>query len=215
MRKENTKGGNGAEMEGGRLCSYKDVSFAAPIVVYFHGWRGFSRENGACEIVVSEKGKKLEDYYLKIGGEVICPQLEYEKSGQNIEKMLCEVERHLKGCELDRVVFVGTSLGGYIAFRAQEKFGCPSVIINPSCKPMETVGVDFPEIRREEVLHCKSPRVVLLAKDDDVIDPEIAGRIFEKGAQIEWFEGLGHRFSNMEIVIRYIDEIYNQSIHLP
>lgn len=74
---------------------------------------------------------------------------------------------------LDRVIFVGTSLGGWLAATLAEKYGTESVIINPSVDPRNSLlkyGVS------EEIAHKYEPMPLLktskffFAENDDVID---------------------------------------------
>lgn len=87
-----------------------------------------------------------------------------------------------------KVVFLGTSLGGFWAARMAEKFDCPSILINPAMHPEESLkqfigtnasyktGKPF-ELTKEVVAKYKkysnftadSHRTYFVAKNDDIV----------------------------------------------
>ena len=121
------------------------------------------------------------------------------------------------------VVFVGTSLGGYWATIMSDLFGVPAVIINPSTTPRISLNK-----YRNPVLTCAElakypdlaptfgvPKVVLLAKDDEVFDYKIAEKLFADVAEVKVFEKGGHRFNDINTISDNIDELLDHSFYLP
>ena len=167
-------------------------------IVYFHGYG--STPN-------SDKVKSLSEYV-----DVYAPSIPVK-----YEEAKVYLEQFLNNIDFSDVVFVGTSLGGYWATVMAEQFGVPAVIINPSCKPAETLSFyNNPILTNEELLKYKelnptnaSNKIVLLAKDDDVIPYEIAEQKFRDVSKVKLFENGGHRFNCINIILENISEISN------
>ena len=163
-----------------------------PLVVYFHGWKSNNQ---------SEKIKALSEKY-----EVIAPSIPEDfKEAHLAIKHFIDSRRD----DWNRMILVGTSLGGYWANRFSNRLGMPAILINPSCIPSVTIGVDYPDL----FATSSGPKIVLLARDDDVIDPTIADNMLRDYSQIVWFDDGGHQFNRIDIISKYIDELFNQSIN--
>ena len=163
-----------------------------PLIVYFHGWKSNYQ---------SDKIKSLSEKY-----DVVAPSIPSEYHEALATIIRC-IEEHRE--DWDRMILVGTSLGGYWANLISNLYGLPAILINPSCIPSDTIGVDYPNLSATNV----SPKIVLLARDDDVIDPTIADTMLREYSQIVWFDEGGHRFNRVDIISKYIDELFNQSIN--
>jgi len=119
----------------------------------------------------------------------------------------------------EKVVFMGSSLGGYYATYLAHKYESKSVLINPSVKPYETlakyVGLnhsfyDFSNYEftqkhidylknidvEDKALH-KENFLLLLQTGDDVLDYHEAVEKFA-GAQIDLEEGGSHGYDGFE-----------------
>ncbi|UXY15055.1 hypothetical protein N8I74_17335 [Chitiniphilus purpureus] len=92
-------------------------------LVYLHGFLSspFSRKAQATAVWMAEQG--LSDYFH-------CPQiaLEPEEAANTLRQLLDK----LKG---ERLCFVGSSLGGYLATWLVEEHGGRAVLINPAVRP--------------------------------------------------------------------------------
>lgn len=120
-------------------------------------------------------------------------------------------------------ILVGTSLGGYWATIMSDVLLLPAVLINPSCSPKNTLHkYNNPELTEVELkkyipLAPKNniPRIVLLAKDDDILDYRIAEKLFESKAKVNIYENGGHRFNYINRITDAITELENESFYLP
>lgn len=109
------------------------------------------------------------------------------------------------------LMLVGTSLGGYWATRMSERFLLPAVIINPSCQPRLTLSKyagapnvsDYPDLKVTRGI----PRVLLLAKDDNVIDYRVAEKLFGNKVNVKVFEKGGHRFNEINTISMNMKEL--------
>ena len=107
------------------------------------------------------------------------------------------------------VIFVGTSLGGWLAATLAEKFGVKAILINPACDPKLTLGkLGIPDeilakYNRMPVL--KSAKYFLATRDE--VLPPFAQFIDPTELDIDWFENATHRFNGPEFerVIDYIN----------
>jgi len=117
------------------------------------------------------------------------------------------------------VLFVGASLGGFIAQHLAKEFailGAKAVLINPAVIPWESLtrwlgkntnyktGEEFDLTTEDINAYAKYyvkpgavPTLVLLDKGDEVLDSTVTAGHFEDAAVIE-FEGGSHRFDHLE-----------------
>jgi predicted esterase YcpF (UPF0227 family) len=104
-----------------------------------------------------------------------------------------------------------------------DKFIVPVVLINPSCTPSDTLKryndsklsafqlSKFKDLNPQRGL----PRIVILAKDDDVLDFNIASNLFKDKAQVVFCDNGGHRFNNINTISFNIMELLKHSFYLP
>jgi predicted esterase YcpF (UPF0227 family) len=166
-------------------------------VVYFHGYGSNTQSQKIVEL-----GKTFE---------VIAPEIpiKFDEAIQHLTNFI------LHDLLDSRLIFVGTSLGGYWAGLMSSMFAVPAVLINPSCEPGATLKrynnskLDETELAKYNPLEFKSDaaRIILLAKDDDVLDYRIAKEKFSNSCEIKLFENGGHRFNAIDVIAENIIEI--------
>jgi predicted esterase YcpF (UPF0227 family) len=175
-------------------------------VIYFHGY-GSSPQ--------SDKALALAQRFC----EVLTLEIPttHDEAEAALEKYL---DVYCQGA--NTLVFVGTSLGGYWASIMADRYGVPALLINPSCNPAATLaGRNDPLLTAEEVAKFKSlvgpdrsPKVVLLAKDDAVLDYRVAEQRFKGSAEVKLFETGGHRFNEINIISNNIVSLADTSFYL-
>ena len=172
------------------------------LVIYFHGF-GSSPENAKVDILKKE------------GFKVVAPTIDIDPDKAETELRLFIKSELTKDFISDdhsrKVVFVGTSMGGFWAARMAEYFDCPSVLINPALKPTETLkqfigtnknyktGKPF-ELTKEIVAKYKSfenfstdsHRTYFVAKNDDVVK-DVKKAVGEGPSTYHEFESDDHR----------------------
>lgn len=180
---------------------------ASTLLVYLHGFRSSPRSSKA--VMTQEAVKNLSDSNNRF--EWYCPQL-HASPKESMEMVM----RHMDASMADRIVVVGSSLGGFYANYLAEKYSCKAVALNPAVRaPRELaphVGMmtaydsdepfDFrPEYIDElgalqvEKITNPSRYFLLAAKGDELLDwREMVD--FYQGAQQLVLEGSDHGISN-------------------
>jgi predicted esterase YcpF (UPF0227 family) len=177
------------------------------LVVYLHGFRSSPRSSKA--VLTGEAVQALSTPENPI--EWYCPQLlASPKASMNM------VINHIEASVHDRLVVIGSSLGGYYANYLAEKFACKAVALNPAVRaPKELeahVGMltsydtDEPyDFRPEYIEELKALQVrtitnpsryfLIAAKGDELLDwQEMVD--FYRGAEQLVLDGGDHGISN-------------------
>ena len=91
-------------------------------IIYLHGFQSSA---------LSIKGQQIKSYCQQLNHvQVHLPDLNLPP-----EQTLAHVAKMIE--ELDRVVLVGSSLGGFYATQLVAKYGVPAVLINPAMRPWQ------------------------------------------------------------------------------
>jgi predicted esterase YcpF (UPF0227 family) len=110
----------------------------------------------------------------------------------------------------EELVFVGTSLGAWLANELADEFNARAVLINPSYDPSKTLGRYnvSPELTRKYHkmgLTNMSKKVFVVDRRDEVIDhTELLDAIDNCAV---FYDGAGHRFNGKEfdeVLLRYV-----------
>lgn len=189
------------------------------LVVYLHGFRSSPRSSKA--VMTGEAINALSTQENPI--EWYCPQLLASP-----KESMGMVEKRIKDSKHDRLVVIGSSLGGYYANYLTEKYGCKGVALNPAVRaPRELashVGMltsydtDEPyDFRSEyidqlrdlqvEAISNPSRYFLMAAKGDELLDWHEMVE-FYKGSEQLVLEGSDHGISEysdyLPKVIRFI-----------
>jgi hypothetical protein len=177
-------------------------------IIYIHGFNS------------AGYGEKINHLRKAFGDEnVITPTLP-----PNPEKAIKLLEYLVGKMKDDDLYLVGTSLGGYYALYLTNKYKVPSVIINPSLKPYDSlkdqVGtqtnyktdevyefkkeyIDFLkniEFSKEDLEKNKDKIFVYLDEEDELLDSKETAEYF-KDFYVKMYPGGNHRFSHMKELI--------------
>ncbi|MFT7879660.1 MAG: YqiA/YcfP family alpha/beta fold hydrolase [Sulfurimonas sp.] len=174
-------------------------------MLYLHGFASCGEGN---------KSSTLAGYF---GNETLLrPDLPYapQEAIEMLSKLIPEERPSL---------LVGSSLGGFYATYFAEKFHIPAVLINPSCKPWETLadyvgwqerfcdGERFAfkqlylhQLERFSVLPRRSRYLVLLQSEDEVLDYHVAKEQYKAQRVIVEYGG-NHRFENIHEYLSMIE----------
>jgi len=130
-----------------------------------------------------------------------------------------------------KLMFVGTSLGGFYSWYLSAMLQVPAVMINPALRPHETTARwvgrntnyvtgqlfewkhDFLDDLRGMADFAEStydPRLitVAVALDDELLDSMETIRFFGSSTRVHAFDEGGHRFSNLHGALPYIRQAY-------
>lgn len=186
------------------------------IIYYVHGFNSGPNSSTGKKLV-----KEFPDDSVKI--------LAYDSSSPFEENLTLLAERIAKDSDSgEDAIIVGASLGGYYAAWLAEKFALPAVLINPVYSPAEILGkfvgenASFEDGHKWEltkdlvgsykplelVNHRSYPKIVLIGKNDDVIDPEKNISFWQgKGKIVETDDG--HSIASFEPIKKRMQELPN------
>ena len=95
------------------------------LLVYLHGFRSSPRSSKA--VMTGEGIKAISSSENPI--EWYCPQLLASP-----KESMAMVEDHIKRSGADRIIVVGSSLGGFYGNYLAEKYGCKAIVLNPAVR---------------------------------------------------------------------------------
>lgn len=196
------------------------------MVIYLHGFRS------------AGASPKVDALKAAFGAEnVFAPDLPFDPA--EVVKLVADLihTRYLNKSPRtrDKLIFVGTSLGGFYANYFGQLWDCPAVLVNPSTMPDKTlldrVGVNKNHMSNEEfmvtlahldelakmrnrvtAIYDSSLVNLFVAKDDEVIPYQIAldSQTFPFPNFVKVTETGGHRFSSQwDLVVNRIKELRN------
>lgn len=194
---------------------------SSTLLVYLHGFRSSPRSSKA--VLTGQAITNLSTPEHPI--EWYCPQLVASPKAS-----MDMVIKHIDSSKHDRLIVMGSSLGGYYANYLAEKYGCKAIALNPAVRaPRELaahVGMltsydtDEPyDFRPEYIDELKALQVesitnparyfLMAAKGDELLDwQEMVD--FYKGAEQLVLEGSDHGISeypeHLPKVLRFISQ---------
>ena len=185
-------------------------------IIYLHGFNSSPQ---------SYKAQILLRYMSRIGQQdkLIIPQLSpYPDCAiAQIEELIGSQETNH---ELEKLCFIGSSLGGYYSTWFAEKTNSPAVLINPSVKPYETLAEyigenenyytsekwQFDQSHIKQLLDIEIQKItqperylVLLQTGDEVLDYRQA-EVKYSSCQLQIEQGGDHSFQGFE---NHIEEL--------
>ncbi len=165
-------------------------------LVYFHGYN--SSPNSDKVRRLREVSPDTYAYEIDVDPRISLP-------------FLREAIRTQLNKEAEKVVFVGTSLGGWYAEKLAEEFGAKCVVINPCYWPSGILRrYELPETILDSYADMKLSETTkfFISSNDEVIDfSPIRDVLMERNTS--WFEGTSHRFNGpeFEAVVDYVREL--------
>ena len=181
------------------------------MIIYIHGFGGSGK---------GSKASLFREYYNKKGVKYLAPSLSYVP-----QLAISTLEEIITTCNHKDIKLIGSSLGGFYAIYLANKYNLKAVLINPSTKPNNTLkrildegralnffDLSYFDFNLNHLYMLKNyvvtkPKeelfLLMLQKDDDVIDYTIAKEEFKNSKQIITTGG-GHQFKGIE---EYLDDI--------
>jgi len=185
------------------------------MLIYIHGFGGSGK---------GSKANAFRKYYNKKGINYIAPSLSYVP-----QLAISTLQEIIETCKDKDIKLIGSSLGGFYAIYLSHKYNLKAVLINPSTNPINTItplakeqnyrALNFFDLSKfdfntNHILMLKNYYVkepineqnfmLMLQKDDDVIDYTIAKEQFSNAKQIITTGG-GHSFGGIEKYYSDID----------
>ena len=177
------------------------------LLVYLHGFRSSPRSSKA--VMTGEAIKALSSDANPI--EWYCPQLLASP-----KESMTMVMNHIDQSKWDRIVVIGSSLGGFYSNYLAEKYDCKAVTLNPAVRAarelaphvgmMTAYDSDEPfDFRSEYIEELKSLQVerisspsryfLIAAKGDELLDWKEMTEFYEGASQLV-LEGSDHGISD-------------------
>lgn len=186
------------------------------MIIYLHGFNSTGN---------SAKGQYLKEHLPDIP--VLTPTCHHVP-----EQAIAFLEQLIRENLLQNqpLMLIGSSLGGYYAQYLAHKFNLKAVLINPALMPLQTLqdylgentnfytgetytlteahldtllALDVPDPCAEPV-----PILLLLDKNDEVLDYRIAAERYQHCAEVIIFEGGDHQFQHMPEALQRIKAFY-------
>lgn len=175
------------------------------IIVYFHGY-GSSPKSDKVSVLREALGVPVFAFPANIDPDIACREIEF-----NIDMMLLD-NMHAR----DQVLFVGTSLGGWMASKMASKYRVPAIIINPSVTPKSSLvkyGVSQEICDKYEDLTISPHNTYFVAENDEVIDSSVLRRMVSMAPEsVELYidSDADHRFNGapFDRVVKYIEKTF-------
>ena len=186
---------------------------SSTLIVYLHGFRSSPRSSKAVMTGDAIKGLSTSENPI----EWYCPQLVASPRAS-----MDMVNSHIAKTKHDRLVVIGSSLGGYYANYLAEKYGCKAVALNPAVRaPRELaahVGMltsydtnEPYDFRPEYIDELKALQV------ESITDPSRYFLMAAKGDELlDWHEMVDFYKGSEQLVLEGSDHgIADYSEHLP
>ncbi len=184
------------------------------MVIYIHGFGGCGK---------GVKATEFKKHYQQRNISFLAPSLSYVPT-----LALSTLEEIIENCQGEEIKLIGSSLGGFYAIYLANRYNLKTALINPSTNPISTLqriseknyrGINFFDLSEFDfnINHInmlkqyyvkdikKELFLVMLQKDDDLIDYQIAKEQFS-GSTIIIAEGGGHGFEGIESYFNQIDD---------
>lgn len=161
------------------------------VIVYFHGFNSSPLTDK-----VQQLRTLLPNDYIYSFLADIDPEIAIKNVGNDIDSALLN---HLN--EDIEIIFIGTSLGGWLAAKLADLYGVKAILINPVFNPtksLEKYGVDKEIREKYEVLTISPKYQYFLAKHDEVIDhKELIEVLNSKSIPYDLNEYATHRYDGI------------------
>ncbi len=173
------------------------------LIVYFHGYGSNANTDKVKRLRDGLKDAEVFAWDIDIDPDVAFDQLSDHINMEILAEKPLEAQAKL--------IFVGTSLGGWYAQQMADMYGCEAFLINPAFDPgnsLKKYGVSNEIIEAYKPLNFRSCYHYFIAKDDEVIDFELVREELEK-LNTTFVDGAGHRFNGPEfdLVINAINAL--------
>ena len=133
---------------------------------------------------------------------VHAPKMDYTDPDLNT-KMLFTMQ------DLKPDFIIGSSMGGYVADILAEKYGVPAILFNPALHSRSIKPTIQRPVAGEEA-DLQERKIVVLGKNDEVIDPEITKMMLENNRKYTIIDQeMGHQ-TPLNIFIDIINKYKNE-----
>lgn len=183
------------------------------LLVYLHGFRSSPKSSKAVMTELAVQSLSNSNHLI----EWYCPQLLASP-----KESMSLVTKHIEESSADRIVLVGSSLGGFYVNFLAEKYGCRAVVLNPAVHAanelaphvgmLSSYDSNEPfDFRAEYVDELKALQI------DKITNPERYFLVAAKGDELlDWREMTSFYPGAKQLILEGGDHgISDYSIHLP
>lgn len=198
------------------------------VIVYLHGFNSASLSLDGNLLIKKDKLRVLQRFCVDKNVLLFSPNIDYRNFQNVIEDMLYQWNHFLD--QGNRVVFMGSSMGGFASEYLALKTGEKAIMINPVITPSElltqfigvTANYETGEPYEWTMQHCtqylqfeqeianhspKADRTILLDLADELIDSHKTIDKYRTLANIVSFEGGSHGFEHMSESLSTIQQV--------
>jgi predicted esterase YcpF (UPF0227 family) len=183
------------------------------LLVYLHGFR--SSPNSTKAVMTGEAVKALST--SEHSYEWYCPQL-LASPGQSMDMVV----QHIDQSKADRIVIIGSSLGGFYTNYLAEKYQCKGIVLNPAvyaARELEPHVGMMTAYDSEEPFDFKAEYINELRalQVERIIDPKRYFLIAAKGDELlDWKEMVAFYPGSKQLILEGSDHgIADYATHLP
>lgn len=188
-------------------------------IIYLHGFNSASLDKEGRLLVNKAKLAILQNFCAEHQIKLITPNVDYRDFESLVEDQLLLWNQLLdQGC---RVVFMGSSMGGFASEYLGMKTGSPAIMINPVISPTTLLPQFIGVTANYETgisydwssEHCQSyqvfeqelrqsnrvfARLVLLDMADELLDSSVSCQHYQCLGEVLSYEGGSHSFEHMQ-----------------
>jgi hypothetical protein len=183
------------------------------LLVYLHGFR--SSPNSTKAVMTGEAVKALST--SEHSYEWYCPQLQ-ASPGQSMDMVV----QHIDQSKADRIVIIGSSLGGFYTNYLAEKYQCKGIVLNPAvyaARELEPHVGMMTAYDSEEPFDFKAEYIDELRalQVERITDPKRYFLIAAKGDELlDWKEMVAFYPGSKQLILEGSDHgIADYATHLP
>jgi len=183
------------------------------LLVYLHGFR--SSPNSTKAVMTGEAVKALST--SEHSYEWYCPQL-LASPGQSMDMVV----QHIDQSKADRIVIIGSSLGGFYTYYLAEKYQCKGIALNPAvyaARELEPHVGMMTAYDSEEPFDFKAEYIDELRalQVERITDPKRYFLIAAKGDELlDWKEMVAFYPGSKQLILEGSDHgIADYATHLP
>ncbi|QWE25836.1 YqiA/YcfP family alpha/beta fold hydrolase [Polynucleobacter sp. AP-Ainpum-60-G11] len=183
------------------------------LLVYLHGFR--SSPNSTKAVMTGEAVKALST--SEHSYEWYCPQL-LASPGQSVDMVV----QHIDQSKADRIVIIGSSLGGFYTNYLAEKYQCKGIVLNPAvyaARELEPHVGMMTAYDSEEPFDFKAEYIDELRalQVERITDPKRYFLIAAKGDELlDWKEMVAFYPGSKQLILEGSDHgIADYATHLP
>lgn len=197
-------------------------------IIYLHGFNSASLDSEENLLTRKEKLQVMQEFCEQKDILFYTPNVDYSDFENIVEDMLFQWNQYLD--QSYDVVFMGSSMGGFLSDYLAMKTGCPAIMINPAIAPSELLPQFIGVTENYETglpyhwnqQHCEQytqyekelessqqtiNRTILLDMADELIDSKNTLERYKDKANVVTYDGGSHGFEHIWQALPVIEQV--------